>query len=147
VAISDSVITGNRVSPSGLFPAGGFCGQAPCAVAWGGGIDSSGNLTLTNMRVTDNVAGSAPTEASAATLAQGGGIRTHPGSTLTVLHSFVAGNRAAVSPPNGIFSEGGGVMAQGPLVMEDSAVDDNASITVSSVPSSVPFDVQQQADA
>jgi hypothetical protein len=147
VSVADSVITGNRVTPSGHFPAGGFCGQTACAVAWGGGIDSSGNLTLTNTRVTDNVAGSTATQASATTLAQGGGIRSHVGSTLTLRHCVVSRNRAAVSPPNGVFSEGGGIVDAGTMDMEDSVIDDNASIVVSSVPSFFPFDVKQSADA
>jgi len=147
VEIADTVITGNRVTPSGLFDAGDFCGQTPCAVAWGGGIDSSGNLTVTNTRVTDNVAGATTSDGSAATIAQGGGILTHPGSTLTLRHSFVTGNRVAVSPPNGAFSEGGGVLDQGTAVIEDSRIDDNASVAVSSVASSIPFNAVQDADA
>lgn len=147
VSISDSVIAGNRVSPSGLFEPGEFCGPTPCAVAWGGGIDSSGNLTLTNTRVTDNVAGSTETDASAATFAEGGGIRSHPGATLTLVHSVVSGNRAATNPPNGQFAYGGGIGADGALAIEDSAVNDNDVEASSSAPSTFPFDVQQEAGA
>jgi hypothetical protein len=147
VEISDSVVTGNRVAPAGLFPAGAFCGATPCAVAWGGGIDNSGNLTLTNTRLTDNVAGSTPTDGSAATIAQGGGIRSHPGATLTLDHSVVAGNRAAVSTPNGQFSDGGGIASNAVLTMEDTNVSGNVSSVTASVPSFFPFDVQQEANA
>ena len=127
VAISDSVITRNRVSPSGLFPPGPFCGPAPCAVAWGGGIDNAGALTLTNTRVTDNVAGSTPTDGSDATIAQGGGVRSHPGATTTLRRSFVTGNRSATTAPTGRFAEGGGISDNGVLTIEDSVVSDNSA--------------------
>src|SRR5262245_49777428 len=147
VAISDSVITGNRVSPSGLFPAGGFCGRSPCAVAWGGGIDNSGNLTLTGTRVTDNVAGSTTTGGSAATIAEGGGIRSHPGATLTLSRSVVRDNRAATILPNGKFADGAGIASNGVLAIEDSAINDNSVDVSANVPSFFPFDVEQEADA
>ncbi len=137
VAISDSVIARNRVSPSGLFPPGPFCGPTPCAVAWGGGIDNSGTLTLTDTRVIDNVAGSTPTDASAATLSQGGGIRSHPGATLTLSHSVVSGNRSATSPPNGVFAGGGGIDANGVLTIEGSEISGNTVELSSSSPGSI----------
>jgi hypothetical protein len=147
VSISDSVIAENRVSPSGLFPAGPFCGPSPCAVAWGGGIDSSGNLTLTNTHVTDNVAGSTPTDGSDATIAQGGGIRSHPGATLTLRHSFVTGNRAATGLPNGQFADGGGIADNGTLTVEASFVTSNTSEVSAAVASTFPFDIRQEANA
>jgi hypothetical protein len=105
-------------------------------VAWGGGIDSSGNLTLTNTRVSDNVAGSTETDSSAATIAQGGGIRSHPGATLTVLRSVVSANRAGVSPPNGRVADGGGIAGDGTLTVEDSTIHGNRSEVEAAVPSS-----------
>ena len=145
VTISDSVVTRNRVSPSGLFPAGGFCGPTPCAVAWGGGIDSSGTLTIVDTIVSDNVAGSTPADGSAATIAEGGGIRSHPGATLSIDHSVVRGNRAATVRPNGRFAFGGGIGDDGVLTVEDSAIDGNSVEVVASVPSAFPFDIQQEA--
>jgi hypothetical protein len=147
VAISDSVIAGNRATPNGLFPPGPFCGPDPCAVAWGGGIDNGGNLTLTNTRVVDNVAGSTPADPSDATVAQGGGIRSHPGATLTLRHSHVTGNRAATTAPNGQFVDGGGIADDGTLTIEDSVVSDNEADVSSSVPSTFPFDIRQLANA
>jgi hypothetical protein len=147
VTISDSVVAGNRASPSGLFPPGGFCGPVPCAVAWGGGIDNSGTLTLTSSRVSDNVAGAELGGSSDATIAQGGGIRNHPDSTLTLRHCVVTGNRAAVTAPNGQNTDGGGIADQGVLTIEDSAVTGNKSEVSSSIPSAFPFDIQQEANA
>jgi hypothetical protein len=147
VAISDSVITGNRASPSGLFPPGPFCGPSPCAVAWGGGIDNGGDLTLTNTRISDNVAGSTSTDGSAATIAQGGGIRSHPDANLVLRHSLVSGNRAATSPPNGQFADGGGIADDGTLVLDTSVVTGNTSEVSAAVASTFPFDIRQSAMA
>jgi hypothetical protein len=151
ISIDDSVIIANRVTPQTTIPPGGFsCRSAyahPCAFANGGGIDNSGALTLTNTRVSDNVAGAAPGGSSLASDASGGGIDNHPQGTLIMQHSFVTGNRAAVNPPNGAFSEAGGVLDGGAMVIEDGAIDENASVVVSSVPSVFPFDVEQVADA
>jgi hypothetical protein len=148
VAISDSVITRNRVAPRGLFPPGPFCGPTQCAVAWGGGIDNSGTLTLSNTHVSENLAGSTPgAESSVATIAQGGGIRNHPGATLTLSRSFVTRNRAATTTPNGQFANGGGIADDGVLGIVDSFVRGNSVEVSSSVPSSFPFDLEQTAEA
>ena len=57
VSISDSVITQNRVRPTSVLT--GVCGtdRSFCSFASGGGIDNGGTLTLTNVKVTGNVAG------------------------------------------------------------------------------------------
>ncbi len=52
-----------------------------------------GRLTVTNTRVTDNVAGSTASDPSVASYAAGGGIMNGPQGSLTLLHSFVSGNR------------------------------------------------------
>ena len=145
VSIEDSVITGNRATPDGLLPPGPFCGPAPCAVAWGGGIDNSGALTLTDTRVTDNVAGATANGSSDATIAEGGGIRSHPGATLTIRRSVVSDNRAATTLPNGRFAFGGGIGDDGVLTVEDSAIDGNSVDATSSVGSSIPFGIEQEA--
>ena len=151
VSIDDSVITGNLVTASATIPPGGFScpliNGHPCAFVNGGGIDNSGILTVTDTRVTDNVAGAAPGGSSLASDASGGGIDNHPQGTLMLRHCRVIGNRAAVNPPDGAFTEAGGVLDGGTMVIENSSVDDNASVAVSSVSSFFPFDVDQSADA
>src|SRR5215208_3267124 len=147
VTISDSIITRNRATPRTLIPPGPFCGSKPCAVAWAGGIDSSGVLTLTNTLVTDNVAGSTRTDGSDATIAEGGGVRNHAGGTLTLRSSVVSGNRAATTAPNGRFAYGGGIRDDGILAIADSVIDGNSAAVSSSAPSSFPFDIEQEADA
>jgi hypothetical protein len=148
VSITDSVVTGNRATPLTLStPPGPPCGAQACALALGGGIDNFGVLTLANTRVTDNAAGSTATDTSVATEADGGGIYNHPQGTVTLEHSVLSGNRAAVNPPNGQFTSGGGIVDDGSLTMEDSTVDDNSSVVESSVPSSFPSDVDQEANA
>jgi hypothetical protein len=79
VTISDSVITGNRVTTGTPLPLCSLPSGQPqlCAFASGGGIGNSGALTVTNTRITNNVAGSWATSASLASDAVGGGIRNH----------------------------------------------------------------------
>jgi hypothetical protein len=131
VAIADSVITGNRVAPQTTAPAGDFCGPAPCAYALGGGIDNAGTLTVTNTRISDNQAGSTRAVVSLATGAGAGGIFNEGLGTLTLRHSSVIGNRAAVNAPFGAFAVAGGIDGQGPVTIEDGVVSDN-SVDVSS---------------
>ena len=72
VTIINSVISGNRVQPSGSADWGLACPdgyECPGAFAGGGGIDSSGNLTLISSVVRDNHA------VSDTAFAGGGGIR------------------------------------------------------------------------
>jgi hypothetical protein len=125
VAITDSVIAGNRVAPQTSAPAGDFCGPTPCAYAFGGGIDNAGTLTVTNTRISDNQAGSTPTGLSVASGAGAGGIFNEGLGTLTLRHSSVIGNRAAVNAPFGTFAGAGGVDGQGPMTIEDSVVSGN----------------------
>jgi hypothetical protein len=148
VSISDSMISGNRATPLPLStPPGPPCGSQACAFALGGGIDNSGALTLTDTRVTDNVAGSTSTDASVATDADGGAIYNHRQGTVTLQHSVLTGNRAAVSLPNGKFSNGGAIVDDGVLMIEDSTINGNSSVVESSVQSSFPFDVEQEANS
>jgi hypothetical protein len=148
VSITDSVVTGNRATPLTLStPPGPPCGPQACALALGGGIDNFGALTLTNTRVTDNVAGSTPTDASVATEADGGAIYNHRQGTVTLKDSILMGNRASVSAPNGRFATGGGIVDDGSLTVESGTVNGNSSVVESSVPSSFPSDVEQEANA
>jgi hypothetical protein len=140
VTIADSVITGNRVAPKATFSESAPCAPVPfdqCAFASGGGISNSGALTLSDTRVTDNLAGSP----GITSYAFGGGIRNSGLGTLTLIRSVVTGNRAAVSAPNGRNTDGGGIVSNGALTMEDSVVSGNTSSVGASVPSFFPFDV------
>jgi hypothetical protein len=125
VTITNSVITGNRVAPSdtvsGFFP-------IPAAWAFGGGIDTSGSLTLANTTVSDNRVGSASGLSELATFAEGGGIFSGIGD-LTITNSTVSGNRAAVTGP-GVIADGAGLVSNGTFSMSNSSVTDN-SATVS----------------
>jgi hypothetical protein len=152
VTISDSVITGNRASPLTLIeptvPPQPPCGPRVCAFAMGGGIDNAGTLTLTNTQVTENVAGSTPSDPSIATDASGGGIYSHPGATLTLRNSAVTGNTSAVGLPNGQFSDGGGITSGGALHVQGSSVSGNSSSVEAAIPSSFFLgDTRQEANA
>jgi hypothetical protein len=104
VTITDSVITGNRASPSATIPSGLPCGtDCPFALAGGGGIDNWGRLTLNKVIVSHNHAGG-----PLASDADAGGIYT-PQGHLTLRHSVVTKNRAVVVRPYGRFAEGAGV--------------------------------------
>ncbi len=131
VTISDSVITGNRAAPQTTDP---FCGF-PCAFAFGGGIFNAGTLTVTDTRITENVSGSTTADPSVASFAAGGGIRNGPQGSLTLLHSFVTDNRAAVSQPNGRNTDAGGISSSGTLTVAGSVISDNRSDVEASVPS------------
>ena len=137
VSISDSVITGNRAAPE---ETDAFCGF-PCAFALGGGIFNAGSLTVKDTRITDNVAGATAPGSSVASAAAGGGIVNGSQGSLTLLRSIVTGNRAAVNPPNGRGTDGGGISSAGTLTVEDSVVSGNTSFVAAAVPSFFPFDV------
>ena len=124
VSISNSVITGNTVTSSS-FIAPGFCGPRACGFNSGGGIDNGGVLTLTNTRVTNNTAGSAPSLGSAASDPGAGGIDNRFFSTLVLHNSVVSGNHAVANSPIANSASSGGIGSQGALDIEDSVVSDN----------------------
>jgi hypothetical protein len=126
VSISNSVITGNTVTPSQTFP-GTFCGSPnPCAFGDGGGIDNAGVLTLTNTVVSNNQAG---TPGGVGSGLADGGIHNRFIGTLVMRHCQVTGNRALAGPPNGNGSSAGGIGDDGPMTIEDSVVSNN-TVTV-----------------
>jgi hypothetical protein len=141
VTINHSVITGNHASPTSALADTGNdeCpgGDCPFAFAAGGGIADVGRLTLVDSIVSDNVAGG-PVASDAA----GGGIWTAtnggPGS-LTVIDSWISGNRASVSAPNGLFGHGGGIEVQDgeALTVRNSTVSGNTASVSNSYPSGV----------
>lgn len=132
VTISDSVITGNTVTPSDVFPPSGFCGGTPCAFVTGGGIDNGGTLTLTNTRVTGNIAGGVGSLASQPFAA---GILNRNQGTLTMQHCIVSGNQAIAGPPNGNGAHDGGIESNGQLTISDSVVSGNSVVLVNALPS------------
>ena len=138
VTISHSVITGNRVAAGPPQP---LCGN-PCSFASGGGIANWGALTVTRSRIDGNVAGSTPASGGLATDARGGGIWNSGVGSVTLRHSSVTGNRAAVSAPNGRFAEGGGINDDGTLTVADSDVNDNGCDAATAVPNTFPTEMQ-----
>jgi hypothetical protein len=127
VAISNSVITGNRVAPSDTVSSDGPCPGGTCAFAWafGGGIDTSGSLTLGNTTVSDNRIGGASGLSGLATFAEGAGIFSARGD-LTITNSTISGNQAAASP-NGLIADAGGISSDGTFAMSNSSVTDNSA--------------------
>jgi len=145
VTIRNSLITGNRATPSSTIDSGEPCGSADCPFAQGqgGGIADVGRLTLINTTVSNNLAGGA-----LASDATGGGIwtATNGGAgALTLINSTVSGNSASVSAPNGRAAEGGGIEVQDgeTFTVTNSVISNNTA----SVSSSYPSGVGMNADA
>jgi hypothetical protein len=140
VTIRNSVITGNRATPSSTIGGEASCpsdGNCPFAQGVGGGIADNGQLTLINTTVSNNLAGG-PLASNAA----GGGIWTSTGGgpgALTLIDSSVTGNSASVTAPNGRFAEGGGIEVQDGEVftVTNSVVSNNTASLTSSYPSGV----------
>jgi hypothetical protein len=129
VTIRNSVIRGNSVAPRVAI------GDPPFADAGGGGISNDGTLTLDHTRVSDNLAGAA---SGVTTEAVGGGILNRAFGHLTLKSSIITKNRAEVTPPNGRFADGGGILVVGgTLTMNDSQVSHNSADGSSVVPSDV----------
>jgi hypothetical protein len=143
VTITDTVVTGNRAAPATSIPSRLPCGAAcPFARGSGGGIDNAGTMTLKNVQVTNNAAGSA-----VASDADGGGVMNERQATLVLVKSVVSGNVARVTPPNGRFGEGGGVFtrAGSTLTIDRSSVNGNSVEFSTSFPADVPDGVAAQA--
>jgi len=139
VTISDSVITGNRAAPTTTKPIGPPCPSGPCpfAAAWGGGIDTWGDLTLTRTVVSHNSVGSATGLSDIASDNEGAGINSWQGS-LQVHDSAIVANTAAGTAPNGRFAGAGGIFVRsGSFVMDGSSVSDNRATLAAALPDSV----------
>jgi hypothetical protein len=145
VSLTDSIVTGNRATPSATLPPE-LCGHV-CAFAAGAGIDNAGTLTVTRTRISGNVAGATGGDGSLASDADGGGIDNEPSGTMILRQSVVTGNRAAVTTPYGRNTDGGGIVDGGTLLLQNSAVVDNSSLVTAAVPSSFPSDIEQVANA
>jgi hypothetical protein len=125
VSITHSVISGNRAEPAVTVPSPGenLCPDTPCpfAAAQGGGIYNTGDLSISNSVIADNLA------AGVASDADGGGIWSALGA-LTISNSFVARNNAIAAVPNGRFAEGGGLFVDsGSLSVRNTVVRDNSA--------------------
>jgi hypothetical protein len=125
VKITHSAISGNRAEPAVTVssPGGHLCPDVPCpfAGAFGGGIFNTGNLTISNSLIADNLA------AGVASDADGGGIWSAIGS-VSITNSVVTRNGAIASIPNGRFAEGGGLFVEsGSLSVRNTVVSDNAA--------------------
>jgi hypothetical protein len=127
VTISNSVITGNRVAPRDTVPFAP-CDGCPVAWAFGGGIDTSGSLTLANTTISDNHVGSASGLSGLARFAEGAGVFSARGE-VTITNSTISGNQAA-SSPHGPIADAGGIASNGTFTMSNSSVTNN-SATVS----------------
>jgi hypothetical protein len=136
VTISKTVVTGNRATPTVTVPSvRATCPNGPCpfAYAGGGGIDNWGKLTLVDATVSDNTAGGRITAQ-----ADGAGILSESGGTLTLVNSTVRGNRVTVSAPNGRFAAGGAIYVDGgALSIRGSSVSANRTEMAISMPPSV----------
>ena len=124
VSISNSVVTGNTVVSNVVIPPG-FCGPRACAFNTGGGIDNGGALTLTNVRITNNTAGSTATAPSAASDAGSGGVGNHFASTLVMHNCVVSDNHVVADSPIANSASAGGIGSSGQLDIEDSTVSNN----------------------
>lgn len=144
VTIADSIVTGNRAAPTVAAPIGPPCPGGPCAFALGsgGGIDNAGTMTLRNVLVTNNQAGS-----DVASDADGGGVMNERQAILVLSRSVVSGNVARVTPPNGRFGEGGGVFTRrgSTLTIDDSSISGNSVEFSTSFPTDIPGGVLAQA--
>jgi hypothetical protein len=140
VAISNSVISGNRVGPTHALPFGPPCPDGPCpfALAAGGGIDNWGTLTLAHTTVRDNLVGSASGLSSVASDAEGGGIMNWLGA-VTISNSVVSGNQVSATAPNGRGADSGGISLAngGRLTMNNSSVTNNSATLEASLPDTV----------
>jgi Right handed beta helix region len=136
VTISNSVVTGNRATPTVTAPSvSARCPNGPCPFAYGGGggIDNWGKLTLVDTTVSDNTAGGGITAQ-----ADGAGILSESGGTLTLVNSTVKRNRVTVSAPNGRFAAGGAIYVDGgALSVRGSTVSSNRTEMAISMPRSV----------
>jgi fibronectin-binding autotransporter adhesin len=134
VTITNTVVTGNEAAPASTAPSpsGAPCpgGDCPYAEADGGGIDTSGSLTLDRVVVSNN-----RSDGPLTSDADGAGIYSHQGD-LTIRRSVIAHNAAVAVPPNGRFAEGGGMFVKsGTLSIDGTSINDNTASLTSTLPS------------
>jgi hypothetical protein len=132
VAISNSVITDNRVAPSDTVGFG-------FAIAAGGGIDNWGTVSLASTTVSNNHAD------TTAGIAEGAGIHNELAG-LTLSNISISGNQATASGPTGFIVDAGGIcigglgflgnlgFGGGTLTISNSSVTDNSATLTDVLP-------------
>ncbi len=119
--------TGSQVALTNLSITGGREQAGAGQNALGGGIyNSLGALTLTNVRVSGNIAiGGLPSGQAPSGAAQGGGIWSS--GPLTLTNSFVGTNEAIANSSGGA-GAGGGIWESGPVVLSGSTIVGNSAV-------------------
>jgi serine/threonine protein kinase len=113
LSLTNSIISGNKVSSSGSFTCGG-------------GIYNGGKLSLGNTLVTHNrVFGSKSISGDSSLTLCGGGIFNDTPATLTLTNSTVSENIASGGTTK--FICGGGIYSSGTLVLTNSTVSENSA--------------------
>jgi CSLREA domain-containing protein len=114
--LNDSTVSGNSTTMT----------AATSASTKGGGIYSTGPVTLTNSIVTDNQAVSTCTSCTGGSIALGGGVEVE-GDELTMESSVASGNKAIASGDSSgyVEADGGGVRTDGDVLIEHSTISGN----------------------
>jgi CSLREA domain-containing protein len=124
--LNSSAVSGNTTTRT----------AAMSADTQGGGIYSTGPVTLTNSIVTGNQAISTCTSCTAGSIALGGGVEVS-GDDLTMENSVASGNKAIASGDStaGVEADGGGVRTDGDVQIDHSTISGNlVSATSTAVP-------------
>jgi CSLREA domain-containing protein len=114
--LNDSTVSGNTTTKA----------AATNASTSGGGIYSTGPVTLTNSSVTNNQAVSTCTSCTDGSIALGGGVEVN-GDELTMDNTLVSGNKAIASGDSSgyVEADGGGVRTDGDVLIEHSTISGN----------------------
>jgi hypothetical protein len=114
--LNDSTVSGNATTRT----------AATNVSVQGGGIYSTGPVTLTNSIVTNNQAVSNCTSCTGGSIALGGGVEVD-GNDLTMENSVASQNKAIASGDSnaGVEADGGGVRTDGEVLIEHSTVNGN----------------------
>jgi CSLREA domain-containing protein len=114
--LNSSTVSGNKTTRT----------LTTSASAQGGGIYSTGPVTLTDSIVTNNQAVAICTICTGGSIALGGGVEAS-NTDLTMDNSVVSGNKAIASGDSnaGVEADGGGVRTDGDVLIEHSTVNGN----------------------
>ena len=116
LVLNDSTVSGNSTTKT----------AATNVSVSGGGIYSTGNVTLNNSTVKNNQAVAICTTCTAGSISLGGGVEAN-GADLTMENSVASGNKAIASGDStgGVEADGGGVRTDGEVLIEQSTVSGN----------------------
>jgi hypothetical protein len=116
LVLNNSTVSGNKTTRTSTVNVG----------VQGGGIYSTGPVTLTNSIVTNNQAVSNCTSCTAGSIALGGGVEAN-GADLTMENSVVSQNKAIASGDSSgyVEADGGGVRTDGDVLIEHSTISGN----------------------